>query len=53
MTVKELIHRLTADGISLSDEVIFKDMQSDKTFKISAVGYDTDARKVIVNNLYS
>lgn len=53
MTVKELIHRLTADEIFLNDEIVFKDMQSDKRFKISAVGYDTDARKVILNNLYT
>lgn len=54
MKVKDLIHKLTADGIELDYDVVFLELSGNPTreYKVTSVGVDILNKKVNINNLY-
>jgi len=57
MKVRDLIHSLTEDNVDLDADVVYVnviDIVTDQTkeYQISSVGYDINAKKVLLNNLY-
>ena len=54
MKVRDLIHKLTAEGIDMDYDVVFIDYipSSSTKFEISSVGVNKENKEVRLNNLY-
>lgn len=54
MKVRELIHKLTSEGVDMDYDVVFIDYipSSSTKYKVSGVGVNYGDKEVRLNNLY-